>query len=633
MIFVNLKESTVVNQTNEKSEETSKEDIGGWLNKDKDVFVVDHDQAELKPTPEPEPQKKDEALTTFSNHFSGIINGLANSEEPPNQKLLYLSNVVTHLKPIELIYKDTPKDVFKSYFAEFNKEVEKLSKTCQKDFSKDFDKNLESIKKDLNEEAYASLKNRISLYSKTTSELEQLKNLPNDLVSADFKEKVEKYHQKVENIFSRKEKSTKDKTKEAKEQTNNYIKELKESIKLNLEDTSSSKTEKYSTLIETLRELEYLKNKTKNKAYKDIDKDMSQINIALRTLEKDITKEFHESSKQNIRAKLLAFDMINDEVSPLNNLQKVQNKFYSKDFKKEIERLQDNVFKSFSWVNNLNNLDEEKNMNPDKVNPSPENDEDKKYEEQTTPDTKEDEQTDLDTKEDTKQDEKEDEKRNKKNEIKPVELEEECNNLLSSKAKLSMIKYGGNNQKEHQEITLDTPNLNFKKENIILKGKAGQEFIKRIESGEAKYKILNELKRKYPEDLFIVKNTKSKELKNFLAKIEADKIKALISKKIEKEMQKIQELKEDSNLENKEIIQYKEIKLEKLGALEKKVTSIQTYNDLLDTSKEYTLLRKSLREEKLSDWKNKKLDTNPEIDKRFQNWKDKRKADFTLNIN
>ena len=92
--------------------------------------------------------------------------------------------------------------------------------------------------------------------------------------------------------------------------------------------------------------------------------------------------------------------------------------------------------------------------------------------------------------------------------------------------------------------------------------------------------VAKELQVKYPEDFHVVNYKNIENTQNLLAKIEAKKLENLVSKKIQKETEKITTMENKNTDEIREIISYKKAKIEKWKSLDLDLKAINNFQPL-----------------------------------------------------
>lgn len=209
-------------------------------------------------------------------------------------------------------------------------------------------------------------------------------------------------------------------------------------------------------------------------------------------------------------------------------------------------------------------------------------------------------------------------------------LEEECLDIIKHSAKLWFIRVDSTTIRNAQYIELSNPLSVLQPEDFILRGNAAKEFLHRIKNGENPDKVFNEIEKKYPSDILKVTDTNSREIVDFLSKIEQYKLLNMLDYKIKHETAKLQAtLSEDPNV-NKSLQNYKTQKIQTLKDFMKDIEKPMNYSSLIAASKNYTLARRALRNSEFKSWDSKKLTDRDDIKDRIDNWGKKGKADFNI---
>lgn len=192
-------------------------------------------------------------------------------------------------------------------------------------------------------------------------------------------------------------------------------------------------------------------------------------------------------------------------------------------------------------------------------------------------------------------------------------LEEEFHKLMTDNATLNMTEIGQDGSANPKNVNISEPENGLNKGDTILKGEAAREFISRLQNGEDKYKILEDIKKNPRNDVFTVENPKEGKLKDFFASIEQEKVQKLLEDKIKHELEKTADPK-DTNISG-----YRQKKLDTFLELNESLKKPQSFDNLKHLSEQYHADRIDMRQVEIKNLSKENTSENARKIEKMQN--------------
>jgi hypothetical protein len=509
-------------------------------------------------------------VENYKSLFQEALNTVK-EEENPFIKAAYLSELDHKLTLTPILFAQEASSHFKDIAVETKNLFVKTESESLEKLSLD----LKQIEESLHQDEYNSLNKRLELYIDHSYNLALLRSVPNEDFSEDFQRKLNTFETQLEELFKKKEISfDKDEKKDISLEKEEFIQAYKEELNNIVKYPHSQAYDKLFQLIFHTKKLDYVFQKT-SLLHED---EFKNLKGELSTVSKSLEEQFFQESRTDLEDTLkndsLDLTDISNVTYPLTILNNIPTNLYSNEFLPKLSSFYMESIERFIEKSSRVHLPTE----------------DKKQ----------------------------------------VELEEECRGILERSVEIPMLRFDKANTVTQESIPLHDPSSSFKNGDIILKGLAGKAFMDRIQKGESQESILADLKNNYPTDCFKMEDASSNTLQNFISGIEKDKLSHLFAEKFNKERAKLQGFKQNATPTDNELINYKVEKITHLVETTKKLEATTTYQELLEVSLEYQNNRRQLRNNKFNEWNQKKIGEEPQIKKRIENWKIKKKADIPL---